>query len=72
MRIIWLVCFAVKRAYYKVAMKVHPDKVPEKEVKAATVKFQVAGKAYAVLSDAQKRKLYDETGKKGGWIHIYR
>lgn len=52
----------LKRAYYRVSMRVHPDKVDQEEIKDATTKFQIAGKAYSILSNAEKRKLYDETG----------
>lgn len=51
---------AIKRAYLKAARDTHPDKNGGDE--AATERFQQVGRAYAVLSDAEKRKLYDETG----------
>eukprot|EP00310_Coccolithus_braarudii_P025005 CAMPEP_0183333362 /NCGR_PEP_ID=MMETSP0164_2-20130417/2273_1 /TAXON_ID=221442 /ORGANISM="Coccolithus pelagicus ssp braarudi, Strain PLY182g" /LENGTH=457 /DNA_ID=CAMNT_0025502271 /DNA_START=17 /DNA_END=1390 /DNA_ORIENTATION=- len=46
----------LKKAYYKIAMKEHPDKGGDKE------KFQSVGAAYQVLSDNAKRKKYDELG----------
>lgn len=46
----------IKRAYYKLAMKTHPDKGGDKEA------FQKIGEAYQVLSDPSKRKKYDEGG----------
>ena len=53
----------VKRAYHKLSLKVHPDRVKDDKKKAdATKKFQAMGKAYAVLSDKEKKAIYDETG----------
>jgi len=49
----------IKKAYYKLAMKEHPDKGGDKE------KFQAIGDAYQVLSDPEKRKKYDEKGMAG-------
>lgn len=43
-------------------MKYHPDKVPENEKTEATEKFKVISRIHALLSDADKRKLYDDTG----------
>lgn len=51
----------VKRAYYHMAMKYHPDKnlaSPE----AAELKFKEVGEAYQVLSDPALRSRYDELG----------
>lgn len=53
----------VKRAYHKLSLKVHPDRVTQKEKAAATHKFQALGKVYSVLSNEESRKLYDETGE---------
>nr|XP_040034131.1 dnaJ homolog subfamily C member 9 [Gasterosteus aculeatus aculeatus] len=50
----------IRRSYYKVSLKVHPDRAPEDP--QATEKFQVLGKLYAVLSDQQQRAVYDEQG----------
>ncbi|MFM0195332.1 J domain-containing protein [Paraburkholderia strydomiana] len=48
----------IKRAYRKAAMKWHPDRnVGSEEVARAT--FQEIRDAYAILSDAQQRKVYD-------------
>lgn len=54
--------FAVKKAYYKQALKVHPDRVPEDEKIQATEKFKVLAKINEVLSDDARRALYDEQG----------
>lgn len=51
---------AIKRAYRKLAKKYHPDSNPgDKEAEA---KFKEASEAYAVLSDAEKRRQYDQFG----------
>jgi len=53
----------VKKAYHKLSLLVHPDRVGE-EVKAeATEKFKVLGVIHSILSDNDKRKIYDETGQ---------
>merc|ERR1711893_346226 len=53
----------VKRAYHKLSLKIHPDRVAENEKEEATKKFQVLGKAYGILSNTETRKIYDETGE---------
>lgn len=57
-----LLCI-VRKAYYVLSMKYHPDKVSEKEKIEATEKFKVISRIHALLSDADKRNLYDDTGK---------
>ncbi|KAF2651328.1 DnaJ-domain-containing protein [Lophiostoma macrostomum CBS 122681] len=52
----------VKKAYRKLALKHHPDKVAESDKADAHRKFQEIAFAYAVLSDEQRRKRYDLTG----------
>jgi DnaJ-class molecular chaperone len=54
----------VKKAYRKLAMKYHPDKNPETPEEAAK-KFQEIGEAYDVLSDLEKRAIYDQYGYEG-------
>jgi DnaJ family protein B protein 4 len=54
----------LKKAYRKLAMKWHPDKNPN-NVEAAQAKFQEISEAYAILSDPQKRQLYDQYGEDG-------
>eukprot|EP00760_Papus_ankaliazontas_P039547 PhM_4_TR9633/c1_g1_i1/m.64339/K09503/DNAJA2; DnaJ homolog subfamily A member 2 len=54
---------AIKRAYRKLALKYHPDKNPGDA--AAAEKFKELSVAYEILSDADKRKRYDQFGEKG-------
>lgn len=52
----------VKKAYRRLSLLVHPDRVSEEDKENATEKFKILGKAYSVLSDKEKRAVYDETG----------
>eukprot|EP01034_Spumella_vulgaris_P031217 gene31217-38574_t len=54
----------IKKAYRKLAMKWHPDKNPDNAEEAAR-KFQDIGEAYDVLSDLEKRAIYDQFGYEG-------
>ncbi len=53
----------IKRAYRRMAIKYHPDKNPGN--KEAEAKFKECAEAYEVLSDADKRKQYDQFGHEG-------
>lgn len=52
----------IKKAYKKLAKIWHPDKNPDNP-EAAAEKFKSISEAYSVLSDAEKKKMYDLTGK---------
>jgi len=55
----------IKKAYRELALRYHPDRVPHEQKKEAEEKFKEISEAYAVLSDAQKRALYDQYGHAG-------
>ncbi|KAM4704282.1 dnaJ homolog subfamily B member 12 [Rhinophrynus dorsalis] len=50
----------LKKSYRKLALKFHPDK---NHAPGATEAFKAIGNAYAVLSNAEKRKQYDQFGE---------
>jgi molecular chaperone DnaJ len=54
----------IKSAYRKAALKWHPDRSPANKAEAE-VKFRECTEAYSVLSDAQKRQVYDNYGHAG-------
>ena len=54
---------SIKKAYRKLAKKYHPDS--NRGNAAAEQKFKDISRAYAVLSDPEKRKLYDKYGEAG-------
>lgn len=51
----------IKKAYRKLAKELHPDK--NKDDPNASEKFSDLSSAYEVLSDEEKRKLYDRCGE---------
>ncbi|MBD3867620.1 MAG: molecular chaperone DnaJ [Acidobacteria bacterium] len=53
----------IKKAYRRAALRYHPDKNPGDA--EAEKSFKLAAEAYAVLSDDEKRQIYDQYGKQG-------
>lgn len=54
----------MKKAYRQLALRYHPDRTDIDQKEEAKTKFQIIGKIYAILSDDEKRKIYDDTGMK--------
>ena len=52
----------IKKAYFNMAKKYHPD---VNKTDAAKEKFTKINDAYETLSDDQKRRVYDQTGMTG-------
>lgn len=50
----------IKKAFRKLAIKYHPDKNPDK--KNAEAQFREIAEAYEVLSDPEKKRMYDQSG----------
>lgn len=50
----------IKKAYHKLALRLHPDKNPDDE--EAKEKFQQLQKVISILGDDEKRAVYDQTG----------
>lgn len=55
----------IKKKYRSLALKYHPDRVEESEKAKAEEKFKEVSEAYGVLSDPNKRKMYDQYGHAG-------
>jgi len=55
---------AIKKAYRKQALKWHPDKNADNQAEAEQ-KFKEVAEAYDVLSDEQKKAVYDKYGEDG-------
>jgi len=55
----------IKKAYRKLAMKYHPDRVAPEKRKQSEEQFKEISEAYAVLSDQNKRAQYDRFGHAG-------
>ena len=53
----------IKKAFKSMARKYHPDMHPEADKAKMTEKFKDVNEAYTVLSDKQKRTIYDQVGQ---------
>ncbi|XP_045481786.1 J domain-containing protein CG6693-like [Harmonia axyridis] len=53
----------IKKAYHKLSLLVHPDRVDDSQKLEATEKFKVLGKIHSILQDENKRKIYDDSGE---------
>lgn len=71
----------IKKAYRKVSLVCHPDRVGESEKEEATKRFQVLAQIHYILSDEDKRKLYDDHGiianedgleSEADWVNYWR
>ena len=51
----------IKKAFKKLALKYHPDKNLD-DPETAKTKFQQVANAYEILSDSEKRRIYDLGG----------
>ena len=49
----------IKKAYYKLAQKLHPDKVRPEEKESAAARFKMVAEAHATLSSPERRSQYD-------------
>ncbi|NXU51372.1 DNJC9 protein, partial [Turnix velox] len=53
----------IRRGYHRASLRVHPDRAEPRDKEEATRRFQILGKVYTVLSNAEQRALYDEQGR---------
>ena len=53
----------IKKSYRRLAKELHPDRNPDD--KESEDRFKDVSSAYAIVSDAEKRKLYDQFGEMG-------
>ena len=54
----------IKKAFKKLAIKYHPDRNQD-DPESAKEQFTKIANAYEVLSDEEKRRIYDQTGEEG-------
>ena len=59
----------IKKAYRKLALQYHPDKVKEENKEESEQIFITVSQAYSILSDEKKKKVYDKYGKQGLEAH---
>jgi len=49
----------IKKAFHKLALQFHPDKVPEEDKIKTEEKFKLINTAYSILMDRTQRRQYD-------------
>lgn len=54
----------IRQNYRKLALKFHPDRNPDNKEKSE-INFKKISEAYEILSDEQKKRVYDQVGKQG-------
>lgn len=50
------ILFLVKKSYYKLALKYHPDRVSAEEKCVANQKFTIVHQAYSILTNSEMKK----------------
>lgn len=55
----------IKKKYKELALIHHPDKVPDEKKEESEKKFKEITEAYSILTDPEKRKIYDDFGREG-------
>lgn len=55
----------IKKAYRRLALKYHPDRVSQEKKKESEEKFKEVSEAYEILSDSNKKATYDQFGHEG-------
>merc|ERR1712238_271040 len=55
----------IKKAYRKLALMHHPDRVPAEKKEESTIKFREVNEAYEILSDTDRKAEYDRSLKYG-------
>lgn len=52
--------FLAKKSYYRLVRTLHPDRTPDVDKSEANEKFSILHQAYVILTDPEKKKLYDD------------
>lgn len=52
----------IKKGYRKLSLKIHPDRVSSEKKEEYTKKFQILAQVHFILSDEERRKMYDDHG----------
>ncbi|MCE7733491.1 MAG: DnaJ domain-containing protein [Candidatus Heimdallarchaeota archaeon] len=61
----------VKKAYRSLAKKYHPDSARDMTVKKAEEAFKEINEAYSVLSNSNKRRMFDHGGFRGNYNNFH-